>query len=350
MSEHIEVVKRAIEFHGPDYLPMEIIDVPRVYNAYHTCDPETVEFVSGMENFDSLWPCCYSWQHTVTGQTPEGEVLKEDQFGVKLKTPLDERSAYVLLDHPLAGRTSLDGYEFPDPDDLDPYFEKLGKVIRENYADRFISAKIDPGLFLTSQLLFGLQDYLMLMASEPRVAVETYEREAEYYKRLVVKYKQAGAHMITVFEDVGGTQGLLMSPADWRKYFKPTLTDFYKFVHDQNMYTGILIDGNSGPILDDLTEVGLDVFTVMDYMATGMELIQEKMKGKICINASIDMQHTLPNGTPGEIEQEADKLVEAFRSPDGGFMCTAVRWHRPEYPTDKVAASVRGFNKYRDNF
>ena len=347
MSDHIEVVKRAIEFRGPDYVPMEIVDVPHIYNAYYTLDPNTVQFVPGTENFDSLWPCCHSWYFTAIGQTPKGEILKEDQFGVKLKTPLDQNSAYVLLEHPLAGRQSLDGYEFPAPDDLDPHFQRLGNTIQQKYPDRFISAKIDAGIFLTCQLLFGLQDFLMLIASNPRGAVETYTQVAEYYKHLVVKYKQAGAHMITVFEDIGGTHGLVMNPDDWRKYFKPVLTDFYTFVHDQGLYTGILIDGNSSPILDDLREVGLDVFTVLDYMATGLELVRDKMKGKICVNASVDMQHTLPHGTPEQIEQEADKLCEAFQSPEGGFMCTVVRWHRPEYPEENVLASVRGFNKYR---
>lgn len=347
MSDHIEVVKRAIEFRKPDYLPMEIIDVPHVYNAYQTLDPDTVEFIPGTENFDSLWPCCYSWRHTVMGETPEGEILKEDQFGVKLKTPLDENSTYVLEEHPLAGRDSLAGYEFPDPDDLDPQFEKLGRAIRQNYPDRFISAKIDAGAFLTSQFLFGLEHFLMLIAAKPLLAVETYMRVINYYKQLVLKFKTAGAHMITMFEDVGGTGGLLINPDDWRKLFQPVLADFYNFVHSEGLYTGILIDGNSGPILDDLKETGVDVFSVVDYMATGLERIRDKLKGKVCINASIDMQHTLPSASPEEIEQEADTLYNTFHSPDGGFYCTVVRWHRPEYPQDKVLASVRGFNKYR---
>ena len=347
MSDHIEVVKRAIEFRRPDYLPMEIIDVPHVYNAYHSRDPGAVEFIPGTENFDSLWPCCYSWCHTVTGESAEGEILKQDQFGVKLKIPLDENSVYVLQEHPLTGRDSIEGYEFPDPDDLDPLFERFGDTVREKYPDRFISAKIDAGIFLTSQLLFGLEDFLLLIAGNIQAAVETYARVADYYKHLVVKYKKAGAHMITVFEDVGGTNGLLINPETWRKHFKPILADFYKFVHDQGMYTGILIDGNSGPILDDLQETGVDVFSVMDYQATGLELIQAKIKGKICINAAVDMQHTLPSGTPQEVEQDAAKLYEAFHAPDGGFMCTVVRWHRPEYPNENVAASVRGFNAYR---
>ncbi len=347
MSEHIDAVKRAIEFRRPDYLPMEIIDVPHVYNAYHSLDADTVEFIPGTENFDSIWPCCYSWCHTVTGKSPEGEILKQDQFGTKLKVPLDENSVYVLLEHPLKGQDSLVGYEFPDPDDLDPHFEKFGDVVREKYPDRFISAKIDAGIFLTCQLLYGLEDFLLLIAGNPQAAVETYARVADYYKQLVIKYKQAGAHMITVFEDVGGTNGLLINPDTWRKQFKPILADFYKFVHDQGMYTGILIDGNSGPILDDLPEAGVDVFSVMDYQATGLELIQEKARGKMCINAAIDMQHTLPCGTPQEVEQEAAKLYEAFNTPDGGFICTVVRWHRPEYPNDNVLASVKGFNAYR---
>lgn len=349
MSNHIEVVKRAIEFRKPDYVPMEILDVPYIYNAYHTLDPATVELIPGTENFDILWPCCYSWYHTVAGKTPEGEALKEDQFGVKLKIPLDENSTYVLLGHPLAGKDSLEGYEFPNPDDLDPHFKKLGNTIKEKYPDRFISAKIDAGIFLTSQFLFGMQDFLLQLACNPRLVAETYTRVAEYYKRLVVKYKQAGAHMITVFEDIGGdrTHSLLIKPDDWRRYFKPTLADFYKFVHEQGMYTGILIDGNSGAVLEDLAQLGVDVFSVVDYRTTGLEVIREKLKGKICINASVDMQHTLPHGTPAEIEAEADTLYEALHSPDGGFMCTVVRWYRPTYPEKSVLASVRGFNKYR---
>ena len=349
VSDHIETVKRAIEFRKPDYIPMEILDVPHIYNAYHTLDPNTVALIPGTENFDILWPCCYSWYHTVTGKTREGEILKEDQFGVKLKTPLDENSTYVLLGHPLSGKDSLDGYEFPNPDDLDPHFRKLGNTIKEKYPDRFINAKIDAGIFLTAQFLFGMQDFLLHIASNPLLVSETYARVAEYYKHVVVKYKQAGAHMITVFEDIGGdhAHALLIRPDDWRKYFKPTLTAFYRFVHEQGMYTGILIDGNSGAVLDDLGKLGVDVFSVVDHKATGIDLIRDKLKGKICINASVDMQHTLPNGTPAEIEAETDSLHEAFHSPDGGFMCTVIRWHRPTYPEENVLASVRGFNKYR---
>ena len=111
MIDHVEEVKRAIEFRGPSYLPMETVDVPGIYNAYHTLDPENVTFIPGAEKSDSLWTCCYSWFHEIIGETPEGEPIKKDQFGTLLKTPLDTSTTYTIIENPLAHRDSLEDYE-----------------------------------------------------------------------------------------------------------------------------------------------------------------------------------------------------------------------------------------------
>ena len=73
---------------------------------------------------------------------------------------LDENSAYVLLTHPLAGKSSLGGYEFPDPDDAGAHFDRLGEVIRTRYPDRFVDGFVDAGIFLTTQLLVGIEEFL----------------------------------------------------------------------------------------------------------------------------------------------------------------------------------------------
>jgi len=347
MSSHIEVVKDALEFKGPDYLPMEIVDVPGIYNAYHTLDPATVQFIPGTENFDSLWTNCYSWFHKEVGKTPEGETLKRDQFGTLIKIPLDTNSAYVVLERPLANKNSLAGYMFPNPDETDPYYEKLGSTIKEKYPDRFIDGYIDAGIFLTTMMLIGEEEFLVKTSDNINFVVEVYEAVMEYYKALALKYKKAGAHMITVIEDLGSTASLLISPDIWRKHFKPLTAGFYKYMHEQGLYTGIFIDGNCGEILDDLLDMELDLFTTVDIKTTGLNLIKEKLKGKICIKTSVDMQTTLPLGTPEEVAKEAHELVAALNSPEGGFISYVLRWHRPEYPSANVLASAKAFNEYR---
>ena len=325
MSQHLEVVRRAIEFMKPQYLPMEIVDVPGVYNAYHTLDPETVRFVPGTEHFDALWTNCYSWVHTEVSRTADGLPIKQDQFGTRLMTPRDERFAYVLLAHPLKGKNSLEGYRFPDPDDADPQFERLGAVIRRRYPDRFVDGFIDAGIFLTTQLLFGLEEFLLKVAEDPDLVVEAYERVMEYYKRLVPKYKRAGAHMITVIEDIGGRDGLVLNPRVWREKFKPITRRFIDYVHDQGLYAGLSIDGNSGEVLDDLVEMKVDVFSVFDINTTGVKTLREKLGGKMCIKACVDMQTTLPVGTPQQVAAEAAELGQNLPHPPR-------RLHRPSNP------------------
>ena len=174
-----------------------------------------------------------------------------------------------------------------------------------------------------------------------------YERVADYYRALVPKYKRAGAHMITLVEDVGGSDSLIMRPDTWRKHFKPITTSLFKYIHEQGMYTGILIDGNSREVLTDLLEMEIDLFTVVDIKTTGIHTVRDRLAGKMCVKATVDMQTKLPSGTPAQVAQDAAELVDAFRGPDGGFICEVVRWHRPEFPAANVLASAQAFNRYR---
>ncbi|MGM0366489.1 MAG: uroporphyrinogen decarboxylase family protein [Actinomycetota bacterium] len=347
MSAHIELVKKAIEFNKPGYLPMETNHVPYVYNAYHTLDPATVKSIPGTEDFDSLWPLCYSWVHKEIGKTEKGESLRKDQFGTTLKIPLDYNSTYVLLDHPLKDKDSLDDYFFPDPSDLDVWFEKFGEIISQRYTDRFLNAFIDAGIFLTTMMLMGTNDFYLRLATDLDFVVEVYSRAAHYYKEIALKFKKCGAHMITVIEDLGQKRGMVMNPDVWRKKFKPILNDFYKFVHDHGMYTALCVDGDTKNIHEDILDMDIDLFFLPDINTTGIKSLVDNLKGKICLKASVDMLSTLSSGTPEQVQKEAENIVESLNSKDGGFICEVVKWYRPQYRDENVMASVRGFNKYR---
>ena len=180
MQSHIEVVKSAIEFTSPDYLPLEIVDIPGIYNAYGTLDPDTVEFIPGAENADSLRLTCHSWFHKEVGKTDRGEALKRDQFGMLIRIPADGNSAYVVEERPLAGKSSLAGFSFPDPDDTDPHYEKLRDAIAERYPDRFVNGQVDPGLFLTTMMLMGEDAFLIKTVDDIGLLTDLYAQSSEY--------------------------------------------------------------------------------------------------------------------------------------------------------------------------
>jgi len=123
----------------------------------------------------------------------------------------------------------------------------------------------------------------------------------------------------------------------------------FRAIHDQGMYTGICIDGDAKPVLDDLKEMEIDQLFIPDYKVTGVQALKEKIIGKMCFKATVDMVGTLPLGSPEDVRKEVKEIVEAFHSADGGFICEAVRWHRPAYPEENVLASVEEFNRWREN-
>ena len=343
---HIERVKRAIEFNKPDFLPMELVDVPKIYNAYGTLDPEKVKFIPGTEDFDSAW-VTYHWTFEYSGKTEKGEVLRRDEWGCLQKVPLDENSTYVILENPLRGKNNLEDYKFPSPEITAPFFEKTEKTIKENYADRFICGYIDPAAFLIAFNILGYEHLFIKIAEDPEFVAKIVGSIFEYHHQLVAKWKKIGAHMVNLIDEFAGTSGMMFSPSLWRKYFKNFYQDLFKHIHQEGMYTGILLDGDIKPILDDLLEMEIDVLQFAELHSVGMEALQNRVKGKKCLKCMVDMKCVLATGTPEDVEKEARRMVGTLNTPQGGFICNVLRWYRPQYPEENVLSQVRTFNQYR---
>ncbi len=347
MSHYIEAIKQALEFKKPGYLPMEILDVPGIYNNNHTLDPDSVTMIPGTENFDSMWTNCYSWFHRLIEKNSIGEEIRQDQFGTIIKIPNSENYTYEILESPLFGKNNIKNYSFPRTDDLRDEFNKLNKVIQGKYIDRFINGFIDPGIFISTQLLLGTQNFFLQIADNINFVIEVYKGLADYYKGIALNYKKAGVHMITDIESLGSNKGLVIHPDTWRKYFKPILKDFFSFIHDLGLYTSLCIDGDAKEVLEDLFDMEIDLVFFVDINTTGIEIIKEKIKGKICIKSTVDMQDTLGNKSPEEVKIEANRIVDSLNASNGGLICEVLRWNKPEFPPENVKASVEAFNYYR---
>jgi hypothetical protein len=99
MSTHIDTMKRAIEFGSPPTIPMELVDVPFLYDAYGTQDPAGVTVPAGAENFDSAW-CTYHWTFKDAGVNADNEPLRIEEWGCRQVVPHDEGVAYTVVEKP----------------------------------------------------------------------------------------------------------------------------------------------------------------------------------------------------------------------------------------------------------
>jgi len=339
---HIDLMRRAIEFRSPERVPIELVDVPFVYDAYGTLDPAEVKIPAGAEEFDSL-QATYHWTLTEVGRNKAGERLRRDEWGCLQRIPHDENSTYEIIERPLQHDNSLSAYTFPDPSVADPYFERIERVIKERYQDRFVCGYLDPGPFIVAFALMGYEGLLMRLVDDLERVKEVIHRIVDYQIEIVHKWEAVGAHMVCVIDEIAGTSGLMFSPDLWRQHFKSEMARLFHAVHRNNMFVGCLLDGDISAIFNDIADFDLDVIDIRQPRCIGIERWAEAFAGKICLKASVDMMTTLAEGSPTEVEEEARQLRTKLGTEKGGFIGIVLRWHRPRYREENVEASVRGF-------
>jgi len=341
---HIERVRRAIEFDTPDRLPVEIHDVPHLYDAYGTVDPASIQFVPGVEDADSI-RVTYHWTFTDAGQNAQGETLRRDEWGCLQRVPESPLVAYDVIEKPLAERGAADDYEFPDPSVSDPFFERTEAVIAEHYPGRFVCGYVDPGPLLVAFNLMSYDGLLMRLYDDLDEVVYVVSKIVEFQKGIIDRWAQIGVPMVSIIDEFAGTDGLMFSPDVWREHFAGFYEGIFRHIQGHGMLAGCLFDGDITAILDDYLAMKPDVVEIMQPNLIGIDAWAERLRGKVAAKASVDMMTTLARGTASDCRAEAKHLTDALSTPEGGFMGISLRWHRPQYPAENVAAVAEAWSQ-----
>jgi uroporphyrinogen-III decarboxylase len=127
-----------------------------------------------------------------------------------------------------------------------------------------------------------------------------------YHLTVTQRLAQLGVDMIWLGDDMGGQSSMLMSPAMWRRYFKPRLANLIAALRAINPHLKIAYhtDGVVYPIIPDLIEIGIDILNPIQPAAMDPVKLKTEYGDRLCFWGSLDIQHTLPFGTPAEVRNE----------------------------------------------
>jgi len=351
----IERMTNAIRFGGVDAVPLEIHDVPHLYDAYGTLDPALAR--PAAEEYDGI-RVTYHWTFAEVGTasyppTPflkeggERQRLRRDEWGCLQRVPEDKGTAYDIIEKPLVDPKAFADYRFPDPSVSDPFFARVRRDKSRHYPDKFVCGYVDPGPLLVAFNLMGYDGLLMRLYDDLPQVLAVMRGIVDYQKAIIDRWAAAGAHQVSLIDEFAGTDGLMFSPALWREHFLPLYAELFAHVKSRGLFCGCLFDGDITAIIGDYLALQPDVVEIMQPHAVGLERWGELLRGKVCAKVSVDMMTTLATGTPAQCAAEARKLVETFHTPQGGFIGVSLRWHRPEYPAENVRAVAEAFGEYR---
>ncbi|MBC8386493.1 MAG: hypothetical protein H8E13_00365 [Actinobacteria bacterium] len=248
-----------------------------------------------------------------------------DEWNIKWKLA-EYKTAYgngiytEISSHPLAEDEAINSYITPDPTIEDRY--KPSKELIKTYGNDFaIMGVIVCTIFEAAWALRGLDSLMMDFITNEDLANRILDIPFNYHLYAGKKLVSMGVDIIWTGDDMGGQNKMLISPELWRKYFKPRMAKLYSELKliNPNLKIAYHSDGNIYPIIDELVEIGLDILNPVQPKCMDPHCLKKRYGKNLSLWGTIDIQETLPFGTPAQIENEVKDRIKNI-GPGGGFI------------------------------
>jgi len=337
-----ENLSRAIEFRDPEYLPCAL-DV--ALWLLHEKDERKLERIRELQ---ARFP-----QAMLTGLDSASFIKEpETRGGVSRWTDewltewADDGHGGKTEGYPLAGGYHLlDDYPFPDP--VAPgKFDQCDEILRGR-GDRYVRCAVWFTLFERLWMLRGFENMLADPYLEGKNFAHLRDRIVEYNLATIDRWVARGVDAVFFSDDWGCQRGLLMDPADWRRFYGPSYRAMFRRVRDGGAHVWMHLCGDVSAIVGDLLDCGLDVLNPVQPQAMSCRTLAREFGGRLCFNGGIDVQGTLIFGTPEDVRREVHELVRLFGSRGGGYIGGTSHGVMPETPLDNVIAMYEALAEYQ---
>jgi uroporphyrinogen decarboxylase len=268
-----------------------------------------------------------------------------DEWGVGWKsaeytTPFGAGRYTEMRGHPLAEDHAIDSYQPPDPTRPELYHE--AEWVLQTFKDEYwIVGVTVTTMFETAWALRGYERMLTDFALNPELVERLLDIPYRYHLTAAKKLTQMGADMIWIGDDIGAQHQMIISPAMWRRFFKPLVANFIAELKAINPQVKVAYhsDGNITPVIPDLIEIGLDVLNPIQPASMDPARLKRDFGDKLCFWGSIDEQHTLPFASAAAVEAEVHTRL-ATLGQKGGLILGPTHHVQLDTPMENFRAMV----------
>jgi hypothetical protein len=340
-----ENILRAVRFERPEHIPVNFVISGACWNHYeHGALHELMlAHETLFPGFDpETWspPPIPPWQQTGGRHT--------DSWGCVWQTS-EPGYTGAVVEHPLADWNALESYTPPDPAAADGWQESDWQALAERFARQREAGELCRGslrhghTFLTLTYLRGYENLMFDMIDEDPRLGRLLEMVEAFNAERVRRFLDLGAEWMGYPEDLGMQVGPMLSPAQFRRWIKPS----YERLMDPAREAGAVVhmhsDGDIRTLVEDLIDGGVDVVNLQD-LVNGVDWIAATLKGRVAVDLDIDRQAVTVHGTPAEVDAHVRHCVETLGSPEGGLLFTYGLY--PGTPLANVAALMDAFEHY----
>ena len=310
-------ILRAMDFRAPDVIPLQLHQSPggvyehgqKLVDLIRSCDHDFGDFSNltlpeppGSEDFDS---------------DGRYHAIKTDGWGTTW-----EYRIFGIWGHPiewpLNDLSELDSYSAPPTPLTDgPEFD-AAKAAANAHMQKYFLLGGGEMLFERMRALRRFEYVLMDIADDTteinRIADIVVEHAAGYVRRSLALDVDA----VAFGDDLGTQNELMISPATFRRFFKPRYKALFEPVVRSGKPVCLHSCGMILSVLEDLREVGFTAIWPQLPIYDLPELAKRCRDLGISVQLHPDRGDLMQRGTPEQIRDYVHRLIETFDTANGG--------------------------------
>jgi uroporphyrinogen decarboxylase len=223
------------------------------------------------------------------------------------------------------------------------------KALRQS-TDKAIIGLFGGNLLENGQMLYGIANFMMLLAGEKAQAHAFLDRLVERHLSNLCKFLSAVGPYIDIIL-FGDDLGMQTGPQLSKRMFDEFLFPRYRLMWNTakklaDVKVMLHCCGGVYPLIPGLIEAGLDILQPVQTTAKNMEAerLKREFGRDLCLwGGGCDTQQVLPNATPAEVAEDVRRRVEVL-SPGGGFVFQQVHNVMADVPPENIVAMLDAVN------
>ncbi len=285
---------------------------------------------------------------------------RDDIWGVRRQTVQfgagARRGAYQeLLASPLAALTTLreiDTYPgWPSPDwwDYSLAAEECRRhprhciLAKGDRLDR--TAQLKPAMYLR-----GVEQIMLDLSLNPEFVDCINAHLTAYFlefNRRMFEAARGGIDIFMMGDDFGAQTGPMLSVEMWKRFYEPGFRKHIELAHRYGIKVMHHTCGGVRPLIPRFIAAGLDILQSLQPRAAGMNLreLKREFGRDLTFQGGIDIQQTLPRGSPADVRREVRERLDAAKAGGGYILCTAHNL-QADTPVENVLALFAAAHEY----
>ncbi len=216
----------------------------------------------------------------------------------------------------------LKKFDWPSPDWLDYGVLKEQVKKYKGYAIRYGFGDV----FTRPCAARGIENFLCDLAIRPDMGQFIIDKFADFYAEDVTRALEATDGQIDILlllSDLGTQNGPLISMDMFNTYVAPAIKKVFSPARSAGVKTLFHSCGAVRKFIPSLIDAGMDILNPIQVGAAGMvpPELKKEFGDRISFHGGIDVQSTLPNGTPEDVQNEVRQRIRELGHNGGYIIC-----------------------------